>query len=135
MIEKHVLPAKIQIRYADLDALGHVNNANYLSYFEIARVHYFDELLGKDWDWQAYGFILASTSVEFLKPLLLKDDASVEICTEEIGTKSFVLSYTIKANDEVYCTGLSTLVGFNSATNETIPLSDVMKKALLQIKK
>ena len=70
MNELQIEPVKIQIRYADLDALGHVNNSNYLTYFEIARVHYFNELLGKDWDWRNEGMILANSSLEFLKPLL-----------------------------------------------------------------
>ena len=39
-------PVQIQIRFADIDAMGHVNNAVYLSYFEFTRVHYFSELLG-----------------------------------------------------------------------------------------
>ena len=48
-----IQPANIQVRFSDLDVLGHVNNTIYFSYFELARVHYFRELLGIDWDWQA----------------------------------------------------------------------------------
>ena len=43
-------PAKIQIRYSDIDLMGHVNNAVYLNYFEYTRVYYLDQLLGKNWD-------------------------------------------------------------------------------------
>jgi acyl-CoA thioester hydrolase len=39
-------PAKIQVRLTDIDILGHVNNAIYLSYFEMTRIHYFNELVG-----------------------------------------------------------------------------------------
>jgi len=130
-----IKPAVIQIRYADLDALGHVNNANYLSYFEIARVYYFEELLGKDWDWVHEGFILAKTQVEFLKSLQLKDCPTVTIVTEEIGNKSFVLSYEIKVHEEIYAKGDSTLVCFDSASNETISIPPVMMEALLKLKK
>ena len=35
----------IQIRFKDVDMMGHVNNANHLTYFELARVHYFDEII------------------------------------------------------------------------------------------
>lgn len=38
-------PAKIQVRLTDIDILGHVNNAIYLSYFEMTRIHYFNELV------------------------------------------------------------------------------------------
>lgn len=130
-----IKPAEIQIRYVDLDSLGHVNNANYLSYFEIARVYYFEELLGKDWDWVHDGFILAKTEVEFLRSLKLKDNPFVTITTENIGNKSFVLSYEIQVGDELCARGDSTLVCYNAATNETISIPPVMKEALLKLKK
>ena len=38
-----IKPAEIQVRFADIDVLGHVNNAIYLSYFEMTSVHYFNE--------------------------------------------------------------------------------------------
>lgn len=44
-----IKPVEIQVRFADLDVMGHVNNSVYLSYFEMARVHYFGELLGYNW--------------------------------------------------------------------------------------
>ena len=38
----------IQIRFKDIDRLGHVNNANHVTYFELARVDYFNALAGDD---------------------------------------------------------------------------------------
>jgi len=40
----------IPIRFADIDAFGHVNNAIYLTYFEIARSAYWEEVI--KWDWE-----------------------------------------------------------------------------------
>ncbi|MFN4071655.1 MAG: acyl-CoA thioesterase, partial [Thermus caldifontis] len=58
----------IQVRFRDLDALGHVNNAVYLTYFEVARAAYFQRL--KE-DWLEKGhFILARAEVDFLRPIL-----------------------------------------------------------------
>ena len=62
-----IAPAKIQVRFSDLDVLGHVNNTIYLSYFEMARVHYFKELLGEGWDWNKFGIVLAKNEVEYFK--------------------------------------------------------------------
>ena len=50
MAVKHRTP--IQIRFKDVDALGHVNNANHLSYFEYARIRFFDDLIGTEIDWE-----------------------------------------------------------------------------------
>lgn len=135
MNELQIEPVKIQIRYADLDALGHVNNSNYLTYFEIARVHYFNELLGKDWDWRNEGMILANSSLEFLKPLLIQHEAEVKISTLSVGTKSFELYYEISVDDVVFCSGKSVIVTFNSLRNETIPIPSVMQEGLLRLQR
>ena len=135
MNELQIEPVKIQIRYADLDALGHVNNSNYLIYFEIARVHYFNELLGKDWDWRNEGMILANSSLEFLKPLLIQHEAEVKISTLSVGTKSFELYYKISVDDVVFCSGKSVIVAFNSVRNETIPIPSVMREGLLRLQR
>ena len=135
MNELQIEPVKIQIRYADLDALGHVNNSNYLTYFEIARVHYFNELLGKDWDWRNEGMILANSSLEFLKPLLIQHEAEVKISTLSVGTKSFELYYEISVDDIVVCSGKSVIVAFNSLRNETIPIPSVMREGLLRLQR
>jgi len=135
MNELQIEPVKIQIRYADLDALGHVNNSNYLTYFEIARVHYFNALLGKDWDWRNKGMILANSSLEFLKPLLIQHEAEVKISTLSVGTKSFELYYEISVDDVVFCSGKSVIVAFNSLRNETIPIPSVMREGLLRLQR
>ena len=135
MNELQIEPVKIQIRYADLDALGHVNNSNYLTYFEIARVHYFNELLGKDWDWRNEGMILANSSLEFLKPLLIQHEAEVKISTLSVGTKSFELYYEISVDDVVFCSGKSVIVAFNSVRNETIPIPSVIREGLLRLQR
>lgn len=135
MNELQIEPVKIQIRYADLDALGHVNNSNYLTYFEIARVHYFNALLGKDWDWRNEGMILANSSLEFLKPLLVQHEAEVKISTLSVGTKSFELYYEISVDDVVFCSGKSVIVAFNSLRNETIPIPSVMREGLLRLQR
>jgi acyl-CoA thioester hydrolase len=135
MNELQIEPVKIQIRYADLDALGHVNNSNYLTYFEIARVHYFNALLGKDWDWRNEGMILANSSLEFLKPLLIQHEAEVKISTLSVGTKSFELYYEISVDDVVFCSGKSVIVAFNSLRNETIPIPSVMREGLLRLQR
>ena len=54
-----ISPARIFVRLTDLDILGHVNNAIYLTYFEMARMHYFAEMVGTEWNWMEEGVVLA----------------------------------------------------------------------------
>lgn len=128
-------PARIHVRFSDLDVLGHVNNSIYLSYFEIARVHYFAALLGTDWDWKNNGVLLVKNEVEYHKPILLHDKAYVHVFLDHIGEKSFTLSYEIKVGETLHTTGKSVLVCFDSSKHATIPINPVMKEALNQLKR
>jgi len=130
-----IQPARIHVRFSDLDVLGHVNNSIYLSYFEIARVHYFAELLGTEWDWKNNGVILVKNEVEYHKPILLHDTPMVHVYKEHIGEKSFTLSYEIRVNGDLHTTGKSVMVCFDSSKNATIPIDPVMKEALNQLER
>lgn len=130
-----VSPAKIQVRYADLDVLGHVNNSVYFSYFEMARVQYFGQVLGKEWDWESNGVILVKNWAEYIIPVLLTDQPLIYITVEQIGTKSFELSYELKVNDVLYTKGGSTLVAFDAKNSKTIEIPEEMRNFLELLKR
>jgi len=90
----HKIP--IQVRFKDLDDMGHVNNANHLSYIELARVKYFQEVfdIGTDWNKQD-GLILARVEMDFRKPIFFNDKVSVYTRCSRIGKKSFDLNFLI----------------------------------------
>ena len=129
-----IKPAKIQVRFSDLDVLGHVNNSVYLSYFEMARVHYFGQLLGYDWDWRTNGAVLVKNEVEYIQPILLKHQPLIFVSVDEIGTKSYTLSYEIKVEDHIYTHGKSKLVCFDNDQQKSIEIPIKMLEALDRIK-
>jgi acyl-CoA thioester hydrolase len=128
-----ITPVKIQIRFSDLDVLGHVNNSVYLSYFEMARVHYFKELVGENWDWRTLGFVIAKNEVEYIKSVLIEHEPLIYVYTEHIGTKSFALEYELKVNNEIFAKGRSVQVCFDAIAHKTIAIPDKMKTALTTI--
>jgi len=128
-----ISPARIYVLLTDLDILGHVNNAIYLTYFEIARMHYFAELVGKDWNWMEEGVVLVKNEVEYLKPIVLNDIPFVTVGLIQMGTKSFTLGYEIHVNDALVTKGSSTLVAFNSKKQCTIEIPEKMKEAIQKI--
>ena len=128
-----IQPAQIQVRFSDLDVLGHVNNTVYFSYFEMTRVHYFRELLGIDWDWQSYGIILVKNEIEYKHSVLLNDQPSIAMITEQIGDKSFVLRYELRVNDVLYAVGRSVQVCFDANTQKTISIPAEMREMLKRI--
>lgn len=125
-----ITPAKIQVRFADLDVLGHVNNSVYLSYFEMTRIHYFKQLVGANWDWRKEGVLLVRNEIDYLKPILLNQEPEIFMSLEKIGEKSISLLYEIKINGEIYTKGKSVLVCFNAEEGKTIPVPKAMAEAL-----
>jgi len=124
---------KIQVRFSDIDVMGHVNNAVYLSYFEMARVVFFSELMGGEWDWKKNGVLLRKNEIEYIKPVLLHEVPEIFIYTEKVGSKSFVLGYDLKVNNEIRTTGSSVLVSFDSLNNQSIEIPGKMKAILIQL--
>ncbi|HZH86821.1 MAG TPA: thioesterase family protein [Brumimicrobium sp.] len=113
-------PIKIQVRFADCDMMGHVNNAVYLSYFEMARMHSFEQLVGAEWDYKKQGTLLVKNEVVYLKPILLHDSPEIYLHLIEIGEKSFTFGYVVKVNGEICTTGSSKLVCFDFRTNSSV---------------
>jgi len=128
-----IAPAKIQVRFSDLDVLGHVNNTIYLSYFEMARVHYFKELLGEGWDWNKFGIVLAKNEVEYFKSVLLNHEPLITIFTEHIGSKSFTLGYELHVNNVLFAKGKSVQVCFDASIQQSILVPDQMRMQLERI--
>jgi len=125
----------IQIRFADLDALNHVNNANYMTYMETARMAYCEDVLSDDLDWTTVGMILAQATVDFKKPILLKDELQVGTRCSRLGNKSFDLSYTVIRNKgadwEEAATGHTVLVAYNYTDDETMRIPARWKEKLI----
>lgn len=122
----------IHIRFNDIDAYGHVNNAIYLTYFEEGRSQYFRDKVGEHWDWQNEGILLARNEIDYKLPILLSDEARIEIWISAFGNKSADIAYRIikKAKDEwVTCTtGKSVIVCFNYSKQQTIAVPETWRE-------
>jgi acyl-CoA thioester hydrolase len=128
-------PFKVQVRFADLDVLGHVNNSVYLTYFEAARVYYFKHLLQTDWDWQTDSVVLVKNEVEYVRPIFLHDVPEIELSTAHVGTKSFTFRYEIRVNGELCSQGSSTLVAYDVKSGSTVEIKPEMRRVLEQLKR
>ena len=79
-------------RFRDTDAMGHLNNAVYMTYFEMARTAYWRELTG-DADYQKVPFILAHTTIDFRSPAFVYETLRVGIRVVRLGNRSFEFVY------------------------------------------
>lgn len=133
---RHKTP--IQIRFKDVDRLGHINNANHITYFELARVDYFNVLMGDDVqiDWENESLILARMEMDYKQPIMLDDKIAVYTWVSRLGSKSFDMSCSIvkeqKGGAEVeMAKGLAVIVCFNYKLNQTIPIPEIWKEKMM----
>jgi acyl-CoA thioester hydrolase len=85
---------EIAVRFRDCDAMGHVNNAVYLSYLEQARVEAWHRMTGTTG--LPKNMILARVEIDYRAPATLGDRLLVRLQVAAVGTTSFTLDCTIQ---------------------------------------
>ena len=111
----------LETRYNDYDTKGHVNNAVFLTYFEMARARAWVEGMGGNAD---FPFILAEATVQYRSEAMIGDPLEIEITTTEVRTKAWVWSYTIRdARDgRVVAEGRTVQVAYDYDRKKTVPI-------------
>jgi len=91
----------IDVRFADLDALGHVNHAVFITYLEHARTRWWGAYLaGRAFTEE--GFLIARVEIDYRKPIVLGEEVRVDLRCPHVGNTSFALAYkVVRARDEV----------------------------------
>ncbi len=121
----------INMRWSDMDELGHVNNAVFLTYLEEGRTHYLAKAI--DWNWQEEGLILARVEMDFKKPLFYKDKAVLYTRCTRLGNTSFDLEAVIMnvSNPEfptLVAHAKTIQVCYDYQSNEPMMISDGLRK-------
>ena len=104
----------VEVRFNDLDGLGHVNNAIYLTYLEHCRMRFFTEEAGSKSE-RDFPFILAHAALDYKAPLKLGASPVVKMWTSRIGGKSWDFDYEIKDKKTgvVYATAKTVQVAYD----------------------
>jgi acyl-CoA thioester hydrolase len=108
------------VRFRDLDGIGHVNNAVFLTYLESARIAYM-QALGSGANPQQ-SLILARVEIDFRSPVELGEEVEVGVRTSRIGTKSFELEYEVRADGRLAAEAKSVLVAYDYSTGTSMEL-------------
>ena len=118
-------------RFRDTDAMGHLNNAVYVTYFEVARGEYW-RALTKETNYRRVPFILAHTTIDFRSPAFVHEMLDVGISVTKLGTKSFECSYRIveQATRRLVCEGRSVQVIFDYEKDASYPMPEELKAAV-----
>ena len=123
----------VEVRFRDLDALNHVNNAVYFTFMETARVAYLREILPEGAATgdpaHAFPFLLAEASCRFLAPATLGQVVRVGIRVSRMGNKSFDFAYQLSDRDTgtVFAEARSVQVAYDHERRESIPIPEELR--------
>ena len=121
---------EIEVRFADLDAYGHVNNAVFFTYLETARVKLFREDFAEMMQSGLF-FLVAEASCRYRKPIELHDRVHIDISAEDFCRSSFTLNYLIHDNKgKEFAEARTVMVCFDQRRGKTISLPDHFRAAL-----
>jgi len=123
---RHAFP--LQVRWSDMDAFGHVNNARFLTYMEDARFSYITTLGLRDNRPDRPGLILAKIVIDFRQPLFAKDEVILYSRCSRLGGRSFDMEQWItrrkEAELEIVAQATVTVVVYDYAANKSAPIPD-----------
>ncbi len=119
----------VDLRWRDLDAFNHVNNANFMTYVEEARIRWF-ESAGNGWLSNGRIPLLAAVQMNYRLPIPYPARVFVELLTERVGNSSLTLGHRIVGEDDrLYADGHSVLVWIEMASGRPVPLPDAVRAA------
>jgi acyl-CoA thioester hydrolase len=122
----------MDVRFADMDSMGHVNNAVYLTYFEAARMAYWMHVTGRT-DLKDMDMILARAEVDFRSPLVAPESVEIGVGCASIGRTSFVLEQDMyeRKTGRLVAEARKVLVHYDYNLLRPIPIGEDLRRKIL----
>jgi acyl-CoA thioester hydrolase len=117
------------VRFSDLDGMGHVNNAVFLTYLEQARLAWFRSF-GEEESMPLTDIILARTEIDFRSPLVFGETVSIGVRPARVGTKSFELEYEVRVGERLAADAKSVIVGYDYDAGSSIEVPERWRRRL-----
>ncbi len=113
----------VEVRFADLDALRHVNNAVFLTYLESARIAYWLQVTQRT-GLASLDMILARTEIEYRSPVMFGESLVVGVRTASLRRASFVMEFRVEARggERLVAEARKTLVYYDFTAQRSQPL-------------
>ena len=122
----------VEVRFRDLDALGHVNNAVFLTYLESARIAYWLELSGRS-GLDGLDMILARVEIDYRAQAGYREQLDVGVRVAAVGRSSVTMELKVvaRAPERLIAESRNVMVFFDYAANRSRPLPDDLRRKLL----
>jgi acyl-CoA thioester hydrolase len=130
-VPRPLFTAVIAVRWRDLDAFNHVNNSNFLTYLEEARLQWLKDVPGPWFDAHSMP-LLAAAELNYRAPIEWPAAIGVELSCERLGNSSITIGHRIvdaKDPRKLYCDGRTVLVWADPATGKPVPLPQAIRSA------
>ena len=124
---------RLQLRFNDIDMFGHVNNAIYLQFFDLGKLRYFEDVLGKDFVKKGFVAVIVNINCDFFSPTFLNEEIEVWSAVTKIGEKSLTLEQRIvnPATEDVKCICRTVMSGFDPATMSSSAIPEFFRDSIL----
>ena len=122
----------IQVRWRDLDAFGHVNNATFASYLEMARTEVWTTLFGGR-DALGIPFFVKRLEIDYRRPIGLDDEVRVWLRVGETRGASFTFEYVVEAGGEVAAEAVTRLACVDKQTGRPVPIDPDVREKLASL--
>lgn len=121
----------IDVRFRDTDAMGHVNNAVYLTYLEVARQEYWERVAAHV-DYDRVPFVVARATIDFRSPVMVGETVRVHLRTTWVSRSSFGLEYELRerGSGRVLATASTVLVTYDYEAHRSMPVPDWLRAGL-----
>lgn len=129
---KVLIRMPIELRWRDLDAFNHVNNSNFMTYLEEARIRWFDTV-GEPWVTDETAPLLAAVQMNYKVPIPYPSKIVVELLADRLGNSSVTIGHRIVSDDgaTLHADGHVVMVWIDRATGRPVALPEsVRAKAL-----
>lgn len=127
-----LIRAPIEVRWRDLDAFNHVNNSNYLTYLEQARLVWLRQVPGTWFDEHAMP-VLATSEINYRCPIGWPAEIVVELACERLGNSSITIGHRIvdaADADILYSDGRVVMVWMDPTAGKSVPLPQAIRDAI-----
>lgn len=130
MIDEFRHRTRLEVRFRDIDAFRHVNNAAFFTYIEQARIRYLCDLLKVE-AVERLPLILAAVQIDFRSPILYGQEVEIGTRVDWIGRTSFSMSHHLTATPQgrVVAEADTILVAYDYATEQPMPVPDAWRVA------
>ncbi|MBN1956036.1 MAG: acyl-CoA thioesterase [Anaerolineae bacterium] len=123
----------VEVRWRDLDALGHVNNAVYMTYLEKARVDYLRELGLVTFAPGEIGLILAEVTCTYRAPISLGEAVTVCVRVSELRRSSFIFEYRMEGEGgRLVATAHTVQVCYDYQLGRSMPIPDHWRETIVE---